>query len=93
MDGDHAQAPRLEVFVGLDELGTRVHHKWPIPGHRFPDRLAAQNEYLELGTPTFLDRVGRDCDLIAASEHDQLTLFGRPALNSEGSLAAEDIHE
>src|SRR5215471_16343533 len=69
---DAAQPARLVVLERPDQLVPRVHHERAVRGDRLPDRLAAQEQDVEVLAWPLLARVGPERERAAGPENDQL---------------------
>src|SRR5580700_12049545 len=69
---DAAQPARLVVLEGLDQLVPGVHHERAVRGDRLPDRLAAQEQQVEVLARTLLPLGGAERERAAGPEHDEL---------------------
>ena len=57
--------PLLQLLERIPQLFLRVHHDWPVPGHRFLQRLAGNQQKADA---VF---AGLHGDFVAAVEEDQ----------------------
>src|SRR5215471_12256026 len=69
---DAAQPARLVVLERPDQLVPRVHHERAVGGDGLPDRLAAQEQDVEVLARPLLARVGSERDRAARPEGDEL---------------------
>jgi hypothetical protein len=90
---DGAEAAGLVVLEGLDELGAGVHHERPVGGDRLADRLAAQDEDVELLMAALLGAVGGHADDVARTVASQLAHGHRVAPGPNRPRPGEHVHQ
>src|SRR5215831_15280531 len=88
---DAAQPAGLVVLERPDQLVPRVHHERPVRGDRLPDRLAAQEQDVEVLARPLLARVGPERERAARPENDQLPGPHRAPLGAHGAVPGQDV--
>jgi hypothetical protein len=68
-----AQSTGLEVFESLDDLRTRIHHKWAVVLDVFSDGLTAEHQTLKVHGARALMFICADSQPVARSKGGQLS--------------------
>src|SRR6516162_9171775 len=90
---DAAQPASLVVLERLDQLVPGVHHERAVRGDRFPDRLTAQQQDVEVLARPLLPLGGAERDRAAGPEDDELPGAHRMTLSAHGAVAGQDVAE
>jgi len=84
--GNRPQPARLVVLERLDQLGAGVHDEWPVRRDRLADRLAAEQQDVQVAAG-----VRRERDRVPGAEHGQLPHPDRPLLGPDGAAARQHV--
>src|SRR5579862_1324341 len=73
LDRDHPESTVAVVVERLTKLVIGVHDERSVPRDRLADRCPTEQQNVELGAARLLTWARRDFEVVAATEHHQLT--------------------